>query len=491
VGTHVFDPSHQDSDRFSVLAKGYILDGSDKVTICEINAQIALQADHHQVFQIWCLLRSLFTPLPTSPRISRPPTPSLSPLPLSSRILPHSRSAPAAIPTSSTIPSPSPSPNTPRGLSCDPTLSSHSPYPTTVDSPHPLSSASPSNSPSPQRLSNAAQVISSPQSVFSTPSTTSTRPSSHFPRRSSSAAFLANRPRSITSPGQSSVSTPSLVPSDNPTSPSLRHVGEGTLDDSDSSGNESDLSSLPSASALSPATQAFSRTAFSTTHPHPSPLSRVAAAGHQTWTEDEREADDDWPSPASSDTESDVATAPTRPRARSQSLRRRAARRSSRSATRGPSGPMQIPPVSALVLARPSSRSSMRTVTALDDGEHESFFPQGQPTNASRVASVGMSVSDGLFGSGADPHGDASDVQDIHARNNVRRRVEDVREAIRCALQEALEDRAEAGDVQTCAMMVLVAPEGLLIGPRRVQLFVEAYIGTSTIAAALWFEHWC
>lgn len=88
-------------------------------------------------------------------------------------------------------------------------------------------------------------------------------------------------------------------------------------------------------------------------------------------------------------------------------------------------------------------------------------------------------MSDGLFGPGGDPHGHDAvpEAQDIYVRNSVRRRVEDVREAIRAALREALEERAEAGDVQTCAMMALVAPQELRIGIRRVQLFVEAYIG--------------
>jgi hypothetical protein len=120
-------------------------------------------------------------------------------------------------------------------------------------------------------------------------------------------------------------------------------------------------------------------------------------------------------------------------------------------------------------------------VTAHDDGEHEPFLPPAQQMSSSRVASGGgMSLSDSLFGPGtADPHGDAdaSDAQDVYVRNSVRRRVEDVREAIRAALRDALEERAGAGDVQTCAVMALVASEELRIGMRRVQLFVEAYIG--------------
>jgi len=125
----------------------------------------------------------------------------------------------------------------------------------------------------------------------------------------------------------------------------------------------------------------------------------------------------------------------------------------------------------------------MRTVTAHDDGDHEPFIPSAQLTNASRVTSVTMSLSDGLFGSGKDSRGDgaALEAQDVYVRNSVRRRVEDVREATCCALREALDERAEAGDVQTCAMVVLVAEGMLRIGTLRVQLFVEAYIGMSAI----------
>lgn len=125
----------------------------------------------------------------------------------------------------------------------------------------------------------------------------------------------------------------------------------------------------------------------------------------------------------------------------------------------------------------------MRTVTAHDDGDHEPYLPSAQLTNASRVTSVTMSLSEGLFGSGNDSRGDgaALDAQDVYVRNSMRRRVEDVREAICCALREALDERAEAGDVQTCAMVALVAEGVLRIGSRRVQQFVEAYIGLFAI----------
>ena len=154
VGTHVFSHAQQDSDRFSVLAKGYVVDGPDKRNVCVINAQVALQADHHQVFQMWCLLRSLFTPNPTnsgSPSRSRPPTPPLSPLPLSSHVLSHSLIAPAAIQTSSNILSSSvslPIPDATKTSSSDPVAKPHLPYSSSGDSLHLVSSAPASNLPS-------------------------------------------------------------------------------------------------------------------------------------------------------------------------------------------------------------------------------------------------------------------------------------------------------------------------------------------------------
>ncbi|KAI9433933.1 hypothetical protein H4582DRAFT_2112706 [Lactarius indigo] len=360
IGTHVFDHADQDSERLSVLAKGYVVEGSDKGKLCEINAQIALQADHCQVFQMWCLLRSLFTPNSTSSSISQPSTP-----PLVSLTIPETTKASASF---------------------DPMVKPHSPYPSSGDSPYPVSSTPASNSP-------ATQVTASPQSALGVSSTTSPGPPSLFSRRPSIPAFLPNRP----------LSTPSLAPTDNSTLSSLRHVGEGTLDDSDSSGSDSDISSLPSASALSPTAQAFPRTTLSTA---PSPLSRVAAAGQQTWTEDEREFDEDSPSPASTETESEGETTRKHIRARSQSLRRRAGARS-RSST------LAAPPIPAPPLQRPGF---------------------------------------------AQQHAD------------------EVRDVIRKALQEALEEYADAGDVQTCAMMALVASKELGLNRRRVQRFVEAYI---------------
>ncbi|KAI0263800.1 hypothetical protein BC834DRAFT_1042684 [Gloeopeniophorella convolvens] len=467
VGAHSFDPSHQGLDRVAVLAKGYVFDNPDKVQVCEMNAKVALEANHQQAFQIWCLLQSLLTP--TSPPPTRPPTPPLSPLPLTSRILPHSHSAPAAIPTSSSVTANAPAPpDTPRGLPSDHASKQISTHPSTGGSPHRVVSNPVSNSPSPQRLS-ASQITASPQSALSTPSPNSSRPPSLFSRRPSNAGFPPNRPRALSSFRRLSISSPSPVPSDSANAtltPSLRHVGEGTLDDSDSSGSESDLHEfLPSASAVSPTGQSFARLPLV----HPSPLSRVA--GQQTWTEDEREADDDSPSPASTETESEDGSAPKRIRARSLSQRRRVKTRSRSSTLAAPQTP--APP-----LVKQGSRSSMRTVTAHDDADHERSAAAIQPAGASRVASrvASIGVSDGLFGSNDDNLLGPEDMQEVWARNEIRRRVEEVREATWVALREALEECAGNGDVQTCAMMALVAPKDLRMSEQRVKRFLEAYI---------------
>ena len=94
-------------------------------------------------------------------------------------------------------------------------------------------------------------------------------------------------------------------------------------------------------------------------------------------------------------------------------------------------------------------------------------------------------MSDGLFGSGTLPSADALDTRDVYVRNEVQRRVDEVQEVIRKALQEALEEYADSGDVQTCAMMALVASRELGLGRQRVQLFMEAYIGTSLTSRSI------
>ena len=239
-----------------------------------------------------------------------------------------------------------------------------------------------------------------------------------------------------------SVSTSFLVPSDISTSPSLHHVGEGTLEhDSDSSDSESELSSLPSASVLSLTTQPVSHLAHSNGHPPQPALShcrcwspdmdrRRARGGRRLaptriYRDRIRQRNG-----AIADTRAFPTPPPTR----------REMQQSQVPVTPSPTQPAPIA-VAMHVQPRPSSRSSMRTVTAHDDGDHEPFLPSAQLTNDSRVTSITMSLSDGLFGSGKkDSHRDSAtlDAQDIYVRNSVRRRVEEVGQNFRDTLLHIL-----------------------------------------------------
>ncbi|KAA1475838.1 hypothetical protein DENSPDRAFT_449486 [Dentipellis sp. KUC8613] len=385
VGTFAYEQTPEDMDAFVIMARGYVYEGADRHSMCGSNAEIAAQVGRPDAAQTWLLMQSLIPPpAPApSPSPSRPPSPPLSPLPLTSPSLPHSISAPAAIPSISNLHSPPTNPPAIRPSTSDAIAPLHSSIHVQTSPGHSPSrgarqassaSASNSNSPSPRRVSSTNSALALSPGT-STPSTSS-RPPSLFPRRQSSASHRA-RPRGFSIFRRPSISSPSGAPSEttstsasatNSQTPSLRHVGEGALDDSDSSsggsgGLDSDdepvsappptfdlrerststststsssagagsssggvLSPAPSpltptpGSAISPTSFVFPRP-ISAAAPHPSPLSRVAM--RNVWTEDESsegrdddaadeedddddddDEDDDSPSPASTDSDS-------------------------------------------------------------------------------------------------------------------------------------------------------------------------------------------
>ena len=126
-----------------------------------------------------------------------------------------------------------------------------------------------------------------------------------FPRRPSGAGFLSGRPRAFSSLSRISIA-PSVASGSG--TGSLKYVGEGTLDDSDSEGEVSgdaeggseragpestgDELSSTSRRMISPTSPLFGRSASAASQPSPSPLSRVtvSVAGQRTWAED---VDDD------------------------------------------------------------------------------------------------------------------------------------------------------------------------------------------------------
>lgn len=218
-------------------------------------------------------------------------------------------------------------------------------------------------------------------------------------RRESVDSGIARRSSIYRRPSVSTPSTHSASPSDR--NVSLRHVGEGALDDSDSSGSgdqgeggdtpggvgggggggssDEDPGLMP---LVSPGLAPLK------TVPTPSPLSRVA--GQHRWTEDEGEdgedKDDDEassPSPRSTDTESSGSSVPRHRLKSGRSSRRNSTRVKSRSGSStlaSLAAPSLHPPLTR-GLVHQDSHGSIRTVTA---GE-ASFYDHQEGNNSGGV----------------------------------------------------------------------------------------------------------
>ncbi|KAF8553639.1 hypothetical protein OG21DRAFT_1485291 [Imleria badia] len=263
-------------DAFVRLAKGYVVpDKSEKKKeVCSLNAEVALQAGDVHAAQAWMLLGSLLTDVvPESVTALLPAPGKVEP----SHLLIHSASAPGALPSMEGVNVGLASrPASYRATSADsavqPFGSARSPsqsrlhnlaqstrsasvngaspnddrkhaqhrpeaqaHPTTKPPPNsrnltPASSASPSRATSPSR---------SPPTTALPPTTTMTPTAQRRPSILVSTVLLvhphARRP-SVYGRGVTNVPTPSESPNAASASDrSLRHVGEGALDDSDSS----------------------------------------------------------------------------------------------------------------------------------------------------------------------------------------------------------------------------------------------------------------
>ena len=360
--------------------------------------QVAAGAGANDAAQTWLLLESLLIDLVT------PPTPPLSPLPFANPQLAHSATAPAAIPTVGTLPQTPAPPHPQRSVTADATtLVKHKDSSPGSLSKHSGDRHRRSNSGhrSPHGITPTSSTASSPRkSSNGLPSV----PAAIFARRESGAGLPPPpRPRLPSSFRRPSFSTQSLhsthseSPSDSMRSHlSLRHVGEGALDDSDSSDSNSERDGNPGDGARNsgdkdsekdvdahpPSSASSSRGPNSpyhhrTTTAHPSPLSRLAVTGQQTWTEDEKD-DDDSPSPASTSagsSDEDESDNDHASGSRSSSRRRPSAVRmkrhsSARSKTRSRSSTVASliapppPPSSLRRVVKQESQSSIRTVTA-------------------------------------------------------------------------------------------------------------------------------
>ncbi|TFK81768.1 hypothetical protein K466DRAFT_501579 [Polyporus arcularius HHB13444] len=530
VGAFVPEGAAEDLDMIEKLARGYIYTDRARPQICAHNAEVAIDAGAHDAAQTWLILESLLV------EVSVPPSPPLSPLPFATPPFPHSASAPAAIPTVHTLLQ-SPVPTQPqRSATLDASIlakqqnrspasrSKHS------DDRHPRST---SGHRSPHGITPTSSTASSPRkSSTGLPSV----PAAILARRDSSSGLPPPmRPRLPSSFRRPSFSTQSIhsaqseSPSDSLRSHlSLRHVGEGALDDSDSDENDSDDETADDTQHAGdgegdgephPQSSAFSLRGpntphlYRTTTAQPSPLSRLAVS-QQNWTEDEKD-DEDSPSPASTsagsseEQESDDARAriPGSGLARRSSAVRMKRRSSTRSKTRSRSSTVASlaaatpPPFRRVV--RQDSQSSVRTVTA---GELTPAGTLGRADGTlqredtirdlagARAASVRASSSslhqrarsqasnflfdvdkgDGSMGVQT-PFSTARSQSD-RTRGAIREAEDRLRDLAWGIMRERFEQYADEGDLIMCAMLALVVPQELKITKSRISRFVEAYI---------------
>ena len=464
--------------------------------------QISYGAGKHQAAQAWLLMGSLLKD------IVPPPTPPVSPTPGIPGIT-HSVSAPAAILNApSTTPQPIAEPPG-RSLSAEPGFKnssllenkkSNNSSPSRTNSLHVTPSSS--NPSSPLR----APVVLPP--ITPAPVRTSISP---LNRRGSNAGLDQAPARRLSSYGHAH-SRPSISSIESPgdsvrSHSSHRHVGEGVLDDSDSSDSEDAReegiaeggASSDEESGLRPLISPYQSTrAVPTT---PSPLSAIA--GQQQWTEDEDDDDDDEasPSPASTDTESSSSEGSSPQRKKRKSSH---SRRNSRTKSRSRSSTVASFAASSLLqvrkpLVHQQSHSSIRTVTAgepesreetvLDVSGKKGFSPASRLTQQSRTVS-----SDGM--SNAPEDGEEGKILESPERTgkmsqNKKSRI--VSEEARFrelgwdTLRLALGRFADEGDVQMCSMLSVVAPQELRVERRRIARFLDSYIGSFGVLPCLEF----
>ncbi|KAJ7109490.1 hypothetical protein C8R44DRAFT_289695 [Mycena epipterygia] len=522
VGIYASESLPDDIEMFTKLARGYIFEGMGRETLCEMNAQTAFEAGKDRVAQMWLLLASSLTAL--VPEL--PPTPPQSPLPPLRSALPTSVSAPAAIASNYSFP---PVPNSDSA----PTANKS---PGRTSSKHEPRSASTSTS---RKLTPTSSNASSPRLlVGSLPPVT--------PRPPSRSAYMGRRQSGDSGVGGSrqpphyrrpSMST--SLPSTNSASPNnTRHIGEGALDDSDSSSSGSggstgvDVGDEMTIDGGAPSSDDDSAVISPSLVPtrmmtasHPSPLSKMTRLQH--WPEDEEDAannvDDEEassPSPMSSDTEKsseedeDLRFKSPRRRQKSKSVgpasRKRSATRL-KSRSRSSTLASLAAPALSHTLVRQSSHSSILTVTA---GE-TSFQDVANTGNGLKAEETlrdvraihrrqkSQAVSDFLL--------DQKEVMEESRLKNLspvdeskltERRMEfvqaeedNIREMTWEILREAMESFADQGDVQTCAMLAVIAPKELHIGPQRTLRFLESYIDILTRlqlhTCAAYFRKFC
>lgn len=539
IGTYQ-DDGNDAHNAFRRLARGYVFHGRDRPTLCVANAHVAHEASKDNIAQMWLLLATSLSDLISEPR---PPQEQIVCDTKSSSALSSTGNYPYYyLPSSSTSPAylRKSSPGNRTASVCPQRNSSASrslkitPASSSTSSPRQISIPLPSHSATVHRRPSFLNARDFADSELARRVTTS----------------LYRRP-SVCIPGLHSMSPVSgRIASGSGDAPgtsgsaSLRHVGEGALDDSDTSvsgsedGNGDDGLIPTTSSAISPLLLPNRGI------PTPSPLSRVAEQCQ--WSEDEskdtmlkgslscdgdgedadvEDEESSSPSPTSTDTESVKSRiSPFRPPSefsgnymKTGQLKHRISSKvdsDSRSSTVASlaAKPVSLPLLPPLV--HQDSQSSVHTVIAgqtnlLGVGSKESSVPAPAGASTGVVPYLhendeekrkifaasdsginrppSLDVTDGA-GNGRNTNGVLGEhfqqplvAVDLSLLKN--RRYELVladekrfRDLTWMVLQEALETLANEGDVQTCAMFALIAPEELKIPKHRVDCFLESYL---------------
>ncbi|KAF7294862.1 WD-REPEATS-REGION domain-containing protein [Mycena indigotica] len=365
-----------------------------------------------------------------------------------------------------------------------------------------------------RKLTPTSSNQSSPRfEVESLPPVTPRRPTLLSRRQSGDSGAGSRRSSHLRRPSMSTNLTSSSNPSP---SSNTRHVGEGALDDSDTSSSESgastgldvgdemtndDVISSESERENEPATtvspSVVPARVLSATRSHPSPLSKIAELN---WSENETEEghDETTSSPSPVSTDVDKSNNDGRPRSgrfkmhhrKSKSSGSIGSRRTSstrlKSRSRSSTLASLAAPTVSRTLVHQSSHSSILTVTA-GEMSHQETTSNGLKAedtirdlrNTTRVPPPPPSISHERSNDG-ELVGDSNldDGSKLTERRGEFVRAEEARfqDATWDIIRELLESFADEGDIQTCAMLALVAPEELRLSRRRVLQFLDAYI---------------
>lgn len=336
-----------------------------------IHRQVAYHAGDERARQVWLLMGSSLSDYVPTLSPTRPQISSVAKVDPQGSALSQSVSAPPGVANNYTFPA-----HNLRGTDSAPSVMKRtSPGRASMTSVDHKPSQRSSSSTS-RKLTPTSSTSSSPRYVSSPlPPITPRRPSFFTGRRESVDSGLVKHPALYRRPSLSAPSTHSASPSDR-SNASLRHVGEGALDDSDSSSgsgsggdgakygasSDEETSLLPLTSPILGPLRGIVA---------PSPLSRVA--GQQQWTEDEDadadaegkddEEENSSPSPRSTDTESSGSNSPRQRSKSTMSSRRNSTRFKSRSRSSTVAS-LAAPVVRHRSLTHQESHSSIRTVTA-------------------------------------------------------------------------------------------------------------------------------